>query len=167
MASLKRSASVGRGAAVGVDRSVRRDGDVDRLRRRGTRRQGRGVDPQDVAPLVDRHPVRTREGERAGAGDDAAGGGVEEEEFDRDAAAVTAAADAVGGTVFKPVFAPDEQRADSRDFKDFNDLATKSAVGRAAAQEQVRGAFRVAVESHRHAVAQALVQSRSRQELGR
>ena len=77
------------------------------------------------------------------------------------------AADAVGGTVFKPVFAPDEQRADSRDFKDFNDLATKSAVGRAAAQEQVRGAFRVAVESHRHAVAQALVQSRSRQELGR
>ncbi|MGY2492839.1 LPD7 domain-containing protein [Cupriavidus sp. CP313] len=49
-----------------------------------------------------------------------------------------AAGAAVGGLVIFPKFAPGEQSPDSKDFTDFNDLATKSAVGAAGMAEQVR-----------------------------
>ena len=48
------------------------------------------------------------------------------------------AAKAVGGKVLLPIFAPGEQVADPKGFTDFNDLATKSVLGREGIERQVR-----------------------------
>lgn len=47
------------------------------------------------------------------------------------------AARSTGGTVVLPIFAPGEQAGDPRGFTDFNDLATKSALGREGLDRQV------------------------------
>jgi len=51
------------------------------------------------------------------------------------------AAKAVGGKAIFPVFAPGEQALSSKEFTDFNDLATKSKLGKEAVQRQVGGAI--------------------------
>jgi phage/plasmid primase-like uncharacterized protein len=43
-----------------------------------------------------------------------------------------AAAQSAGGVAIVPIFAPGEQQADPKSFTDFNDLANKSSLGRAA-----------------------------------
>lgn len=48
------------------------------------------------------------------------------------------AARAVNGTAVFPVFAPGEQARDPKGFTDFNDLATKSALGAEAVKRQVK-----------------------------
>ena len=58
------------------------------------------------------------------------------------------AANAVGGHLVLPVFAPGEQGRDPRRFSDFNDLATRSALGRDAAQRQIRQAVGQAIGLH-------------------
>ncbi len=49
------------------------------------------------------------------------------------------AADAVKGCVVVPVFAPGEQTGSPKSFTDFNDLATKSSLGRDGVRRQVKG----------------------------
>ena len=48
------------------------------------------------------------------------------------------AAKEVGGKVLLPIFAPGEQAVDPKGFSDFNDLATKSVLGRDGIERQVR-----------------------------
>ncbi|HRD89764.1 MAG TPA: hypothetical protein PK752_16110, partial [Accumulibacter sp.] len=47
-------------------------------------------------------------------------------------------AKAVGGKALLPIFAPGEQSAEPKGFTDFNDLATKSVLGREGLERQVR-----------------------------
>lgn len=62
------------------------------------------------------------------------------------------AAKAVGGKAIFPIFGPDEQAANPAAFTDFNDLATKSALGKEAVKRQAGAAVRKLLEaSHRHA----------------
>jgi putative DNA primase/helicase len=56
------------------------------------------------------------------------------------------AARAVSGTCFFPVFAKGEQTADSKDFKDFNDLAAKSVLGKEGLEAQVKAVVSSALE---------------------
>ncbi|CAE6824269.1 DNA primase TraC [Paraburkholderia aspalathi] len=58
------------------------------------------------------------------------------------------AARAVGGTAFFPIFAPGEQAGNPKGFTDFNDLATKSALGVDALERQVQAAVGKAIEKH-------------------
>jgi putative DNA primase/helicase len=58
------------------------------------------------------------------------------------------AARAVGGTAFFPIFAPGEQAGNPKGFTDFNDLATKSALGVEALERQVQAAVGKAIEKH-------------------
>jgi len=51
------------------------------------------------------------------------------------------AAEAVGGTLLVPIFAPGEQDAAPRQFSDFNDLATRSVLGRQGARSQAQHAW--------------------------
>ena len=51
------------------------------------------------------------------------------------------AANAVGGRVIIPIFAPAEQRDDAKAFSDFNDLAVRSVLGRDGAASQLRHAY--------------------------
>lgn len=53
-----------------------------------------------------------------------------------------AAAEAVGGRALFPLFAPGEQTADPKAFTDFNDLASKSALGRAGVARQLKAAVK-------------------------
>ena len=46
------------------------------------------------------------------------------------------AAKAVGGKALLPIFAPGEQAANPKGFTDFNDLATKSVLGREGIERQ-------------------------------
>ena len=48
-----------------------------------------------------------------------------------------AAAKAVGGTAIFPIFAPGESTSNPKSFTDFNDLATKSELGKAGIKRQV------------------------------
>ena len=48
------------------------------------------------------------------------------------------AANATGGKVLLPIFAPGEQTANPKGYTDFNDLATKSALGKEGIDRQVR-----------------------------
>ena len=48
------------------------------------------------------------------------------------------AAQATGGKVLLPIFAPGEQAANPKGFTDFNDLANKSVLGREGIDRQVR-----------------------------
>jgi antirestriction protein ArdC/phage/plasmid primase-like uncharacterized protein/predicted RNA methylase len=59
------------------------------------------------------------------------------------------AARAVKGRVMFPIFAPGEQTADSKDFKDFNDLATKSLLGKESVERQAKAVVSAAIEKQR------------------
>jgi antirestriction protein ArdC/phage/plasmid primase-like uncharacterized protein len=61
-----------------------------------------------------------------------------------------AAAEAVGGAAVFPVFAPGEQSAMPKQFTDFNDLATKSQLGREAVERQVKAVVDRAIEKRQH-----------------
>ena len=56
------------------------------------------------------------------------------------------AAKAVGATTVLPIFAPGEREAQPKAFSDFNDLATKSALGRAGVERQVRAVVEAAID---------------------
>jgi putative DNA primase/helicase len=58
------------------------------------------------------------------------------------------AAVAVGAAKLLPVFAPGERDARPGVFTDFNDLATKSVLGREGVERQVRFAVRAAIDRH-------------------
>ncbi|MCP8326022.1 toprim domain-containing protein, partial [Xylella fastidiosa subsp. multiplex] len=64
------------------------------------------------------------------------------------------AARAVDGTAFFPIFAPGEQADDPKGFTDFNDLATKSALGIEAVERQVHAAVSKAIDNHQKRVQQ-------------
>ncbi|MEO9227799.1 MAG: DUF5710 domain-containing protein, partial [Devosia sp.] len=56
------------------------------------------------------------------------------------------AAKAVGAAKMLPIFAPGEREAHPNVFTDFNDLATKSALGRGGVERQVRAAVEAAID---------------------
>jgi len=56
------------------------------------------------------------------------------------------AARAVGATKLLPIFAPGERDVHPNALSDFNDLATKSALGRAGVERQLRAAVEAAIE---------------------
>ena len=58
------------------------------------------------------------------------------------------AAKAVGGKALLPIFAPGEQAAEPKGFTDFNDLATKSVLGREGIERQVRSVVDDVIERH-------------------
>ncbi len=58
------------------------------------------------------------------------------------------AAEAVGAAKLLPVFAPGERDARPGVFTDFNDLATKSVLGREGVERQVRFAVHAAIDKH-------------------
>ena len=70
------------------------------------------------------------------------------------------AAKAVGGKVMFPIFAPGEQTADSKDFKDFNDLATKSLLGKDGIERQAKAVVSAAIEA-RQAKTQQVVSEKT------
>jgi phage/plasmid primase-like uncharacterized protein len=59
-----------------------------------------------------------------------------------------AAAKAVDGVVFFPIFAPGEQAGNPKGFTDFNDLATNSELGLDGLERQVQAAVGKAIEKH-------------------
>ena len=66
------------------------------------------------------------------------------------------AAQATGGKLLLPIFAPGEQVADPKGFTDFNDLANKSALGREGIDRQVRCVVDSVIEKQRASVGQDL-----------
>ncbi|MBY0241070.1 MAG: toprim domain-containing protein, partial [Burkholderiaceae bacterium] len=58
------------------------------------------------------------------------------------------AAQLTGGKLVLPIFAPDEQAKHAANFTDFNDLATKSALGRDGLDRQIRTAVAAEIERH-------------------
>jgi putative DNA primase/helicase len=58
------------------------------------------------------------------------------------------AAKAVGGKDLLPIFAPGEQSANPKGFTDFNDLATKSKLGKEGIDRQVRSFVEALIEKH-------------------
>lgn len=62
------------------------------------------------------------------------------------------AARAVNGTAVFPIFAPGEQAQDLKGFTDFNDLATKSALGAEAVKRQVKSIVDDVVKKHEKAL---------------
>lgn len=58
------------------------------------------------------------------------------------------AARATGGSVVLPIFAPGEYASDPKGFTDFNDLATKSALGKEGIDRQVRCVVNSIIEKH-------------------
>ena len=75
------------------------------------------------------------------------------------------AAMSVGGKTLFPIFAPQEQAANAegnKSFKDFNDLATKSTLGKEGVDRQVRSIVNSEIEKHQARIEQqrklALVQ---------
>ena len=58
------------------------------------------------------------------------------------------AALAVGAVSFLPIFAPGERDAQPKTFTDFNDLATKSVLGRGGVERQVQFAVHAAIIKH-------------------
>jgi putative DNA primase/helicase len=71
------------------------------------------------------------------------------------------AARAVAGTAMFPLFAPAEQAANPKGFTDFNDLATKSVLGRDGLERQLRDVMDDAMKQHRVSIAQEEVQKRA------
>jgi phage/plasmid primase-like uncharacterized protein len=59
------------------------------------------------------------------------------------------AAQAVGGKVLMPIFAPGEQAANPKGFTDFNDLANKSELGKEGIERQVNAIVDSVIEKHR------------------
>ena len=74
------------------------------------------------------------------------------------------AARAVGGTAFFPIFAPDEQAGNPKGFTDFNDLATKSALGLDGVERQVQAAVGKAIENHKARTQQQTQQPHERKQ---
>ncbi len=66
--------------------------------------------------------------------------------------ATEAAKSIAGSTLLFPIFAPGEQKSNPKGFTDFNDLATKSALGRDGLDRQVRPIIEAAIAKH-HAAA--------------
>ena len=64
------------------------------------------------------------------------------------------AAKAVGGKAMFPIFAPSEQAETPKAFSDFNDLATKSVLGKDGLERQVKAVVSAAVEKHQANVEQ-------------
>jgi len=64
------------------------------------------------------------------------------------------AAKAVGGKAMFPIFAPTEQAENPKAFSDFNDLATKSVLGKDGLERQVKAVVSAAVEKHQANVEQ-------------
>lgn len=64
------------------------------------------------------------------------------------------AAKATGGKVLLPIFAPGEQAANPKGFTDFNDLATKSALGKEGIDRQVRSVVGSVIEKHQARIEQ-------------
>jgi phage/plasmid primase-like uncharacterized protein len=62
------------------------------------------------------------------------------------------AARAVGGKAIFPIFAPDEQAANPKAFTDFNDLVTKSNLGRAGLEHQVRAVIDAATSEEKFSI---------------
>ena len=74
------------------------------------------------------------------------------------------AAKAVGGVMLLPIFAPGEQSADPKGFSDFNDLATKSALGQEGIERQVRPVVHSAIELRKVQKAEEQKQERLHQQ---
>ena len=64
------------------------------------------------------------------------------------------AANATNGKVLLPIFAPGEQAANPKGYTDFNDLATKSALGKEGIDRQVRDVVGSIVEEQRARIQQ-------------
>ena len=64
------------------------------------------------------------------------------------------AAKATGGKVLLPIFALGEQAANPKGFTDFNDLATKSALGKEGIDRQVRNVVGSIVEEQQARIQQ-------------
>jgi putative DNA primase/helicase len=71
------------------------------------------------------------------------------------------AAKATGGRVLLPIFAPGEQVASPKGFTDFNDLATKSVLGKGGIDRQVRSVVGSVIAKHQTSITQ---QARAQQE---
>ncbi|MGO9566162.1 MAG: strawberry notch-like NTP hydrolase domain-containing protein, partial [Desulfomonilaceae bacterium] len=69
-----------------------------------------------------------------------------------------AAARAVSGTAMFPIFAPGEQTSDSKAFKDFNDLATKSILGKDGLERQVKAVVSAAIEKQQAKTREAVIE---------
>lgn len=70
------------------------------------------------------------------------------------------AAEAVGGRVMFPIFAPGEQARNPKDFTDFNDLANRSVLGREGIERQARAMVDRVIRQHQTRV----IEQRQRQE---
>ncbi len=75
------------------------------------------------------------------------------------------AARVVSGTAMFPIFAPGEQTADSKAFKDFNDLAMKSILGKDGLERQVKAVVSAAIEKQQAKDREAVIEHSVRQEL--
>ncbi|UEQ17618.1 DUF5710 domain-containing protein (plasmid) [Xanthomonas phaseoli pv. manihotis] len=75
------------------------------------------------------------------------------------------AARAVGGTAFFPIFAPGEQAGNPKGFTDFNDVATKSALGVEGVERQVQAAVGKAIEKHQARAEQQTQKQEQQREL--
>ena len=76
------------------------------------------------------------------------------------------AAKAVGGKAMFPIFAPGEQAENPKAFSDFNDLATKSVLGKDGLERQVEAVVSIAVEKHRANIAQTRKEMTQRKDPG-
>ena len=74
------------------------------------------------------------------------------------------AARAVSGTAMFPIFAPGEQTADSKAFKDFNDLATKSILGKDGLERQAKAIVSSAIEKQQAKDREAVIEHAAIQE---
>ena len=66
----------------------------------------------------------------------------------------TEAAKLVQAGIVVPVFSPDEQAKASKDYKDFNDLAVKSAIGKEGAKKQLQIAVTQIISKHQEELVQ-------------
>ena len=65
-----------------------------------------------------------------------------------------------------PIFAPGEQAENPKAFSDFNDLATKSVLGKDGLERQVKAVVSIAVEKHRANIAQTRKEMTQRKDPG-
>ncbi len=65
-----------------------------------------------------------------------------------------------------PIFAPGEQAENPKVFSDFNDLATKSVLGKDGLERQVKAVVSIAVEKHRANIAQTRKEMTQRKDPG-
>ena len=72
-------------------------------------------------------------------------------------------AETVGGKAVFPIFAPGEREKDSAGFTDFNDLSTKSKLGMAAVERQLKPAIEKAISEKLEQLEKNRQQERSRE----